>query len=103
MPTYEYRCGRCGHQFEEFQSIKANPLKTCPECKTENLKRLLGAGAGLIFKGSGFYITDYKNNGNGKAEKDSSKPAKEAKSTADSAKETSKQSSEKTSKKDSTG
>jgi putative FmdB family regulatory protein len=60
MPTYEYACQRCGHNFEEFQSITAEPLKSCPRCHGE-LQRLLGAGSGLIFKGSGFYETDYKN------------------------------------------
>ncbi len=90
MPTYEYRCGECGHQFEEFQSIKADPLKTCPECKTDKLRRLLGAGAGLIFKGSGFYITDYKNNGNGQAKKKNTESTKE---TKDSSKDTSAKSS----------
>lgn len=81
MPTYDYKCENCGHQFETFQSIKADPLKKCPECGEESLKRLIGAGAGLIFKGSGFYLTDYKNSGKG-TEK-SSTPAKkeEASST----------------------
>jgi putative FmdB family regulatory protein len=60
MPTYEYACAACGHQFEEFQSIKAKPLTTCPECKKKKVKRLISAGAGFIFKGSGFYITDYR-------------------------------------------
>ena len=60
MPTYEYVCTKCGHQFEQFQSMKDEPLKTCPKCKKAGLKRLVGGGAGLIFKGSGFYITDYK-------------------------------------------
>jgi putative FmdB family regulatory protein len=60
MPTYEYACQRCGHNFEEFQSITAEPLKRCPRCNGK-LQRLLGAGSGLIFKGSGFYQTDYKN------------------------------------------
>lgn len=60
MPTYEYACPKCGHQFEAFQSMKDAPLKTCPKCKKSGVKRLLGSGAGLIFKGSGFYITDYK-------------------------------------------
>jgi putative FmdB family regulatory protein len=59
MPTYEYQCQKCGHQFEVFQSIKDKPKKTCPECKGR-VKRLLGTGAGLLFKGSGFYITDYR-------------------------------------------
>ena len=60
MPTYEYACSACGHQFEEFQSITAKPLTKCPECKKKKVKRLISAGAGFIFKGSGFYITDYR-------------------------------------------
>ena len=61
MPTYEYACQKCGHHFEQFQSMRDEPLKKCPKCQKNGLKRLLGSGAGLIFKGSGFYITDYKN------------------------------------------
>lgn len=60
MPTYEYACPKCGHAFEQFQSMKDEPLKKCPKCKKTGVKRLVGGGAGLIFKGSGFYITDYK-------------------------------------------
>ena len=60
MPTYEYQCKMCGHQMEEFQSMSEEPLKHCPECGTDNLVRVLGTGAGLIFKGTGFYLTDYK-------------------------------------------
>src|SRR4051812_26085665 len=60
MPTYDYECGACGHRFELFQSITADPIKDCPECKKPDAKRLIGAGGGLIFKGSGFYQTDYK-------------------------------------------
>jgi len=60
MPTYDYACQKCGHQFEEFQSITAKPLRKCPECNKMALKRLIGAGAGIIFKGSGFYETDYR-------------------------------------------
>jgi putative FmdB family regulatory protein len=60
MPTYDYVCQECGHEFEEFQSITAAVLTDCPACKKSALKRLLGTGAGLIFKGSGFYATDYK-------------------------------------------
>ena len=59
MPTYEYRCLQCGHLFELFQSMKDEPTKICPECQGE-VQRLIGTGAGLIFKGSGFYITDYR-------------------------------------------
>ena len=60
MPTYDYKCSACGHQFERFQSIKSDPIKKCPECGKNKVKRLIGTGAGLIFKGSGFYITDYR-------------------------------------------
>jgi putative FmdB family regulatory protein len=60
MPTYEYACPKCGHAFELFQSMNDAPLKKCPKCHKLGVKRLVGGGAGLIFKGSGFYITDYK-------------------------------------------
>jgi putative FmdB family regulatory protein len=60
MPTYEYACQSCAHEFEQFQTMSAAPLKVCPQCGKKQLKRLVGGGAGLIFKGSGFYITDYK-------------------------------------------
>ncbi len=59
MPTYEYECKKCGHLFERFQSMMEDPVKVCPECGGK-VKRLISSGAGLIFKGSGFYITDYK-------------------------------------------
>lgn len=61
MPFYEYKCSNCGHELEELQSITAPPLVKCPECGKDTLQRLIGTGAGLIFKGSGFYLTDYKN------------------------------------------
>ena len=60
MPTYEYKCTACGHAFEQFQSMTAAPIKRCPQCGKSKVKRLLGTGAGIIFKGSGFYITDYR-------------------------------------------
>ncbi|HSZ56176.1 MAG TPA: FmdB family zinc ribbon protein [Tepidisphaeraceae bacterium] len=63
MPTYEYRCTKCGHKFEKFQSITAPAIKQCPACKKNSAQRLIGTGAGLIFKGSGFYITDYRSEG----------------------------------------
>jgi putative FmdB family regulatory protein len=59
MPTYEYRCNNCGLEFEEFQSMNDEPIKKCPKC-SGNVRRLIVAGAGMIFKGSGFYLTDYK-------------------------------------------
>ena len=59
MPTYEYECDACGHRFEKFQPITAKPLKTCPECG-KRVRRLIGGGAGILFKGSGFYQTDYR-------------------------------------------
>ena len=71
MPTYEYECKSCGHNFEVFQSMSDAPLSDCPECGKE-LRRLINGGSGVIFKGSGFYVND-KNNGNGK--KTSSKAA----------------------------
>jgi putative FmdB family regulatory protein len=60
MPTYEYECEQCGHHFDEFESILAEPLKTCPECGKDKLRRLFGGGSAIIFKGSGFYQTDYR-------------------------------------------
>lgn len=76
MPTYEYVCPKCGHTFEAFQSMRDAPLKKCPKCGKTGVKRLIGGGAGLIFKGTGFYITDYKKSGAGKSEEGASaKPA----------------------------
>ncbi|MBM4027155.1 MAG: zinc ribbon domain-containing protein [Planctomycetes bacterium] len=63
MPTYAYACENCQHQFDAFQSITAKPLRTCPACGKATLKRLIGTGAGIIFKGSGFYCTDYRSDG----------------------------------------
>jgi putative FmdB family regulatory protein len=60
MPTYDYVCEACGHEFEEFQAMSAKVLRTCPKCGKKKLLRRIGAGAGLIFKGTGFYQTDYK-------------------------------------------
>ena len=84
MPTYEYECQACGHTFEKFQSIAANPTRRCPECKKYRVQRLIGCGAALIFKGSGFYETDYRSEdykSKAKADKD---PASGASSKADS-------------------
>lgn len=60
MPIYEYLCENCGHELEEFQTMKEAPFLKCPKCGKNSLKRLIGAGSGVIFKGSGFYATDYK-------------------------------------------
>ena len=67
MPTYEYECQRCGHAFDAFQSISEAPLKRCPKCRGK-IKRLVGSGAGFIFKGSGFYQTDYRSQSYKKAQ-----------------------------------
>lgn len=90
MPTYEYVCDACEHEFEEFQSITAKPLRKCPECGKARLKRLIGTGAGIIFKGSGFYETDYRSESykkGAKAESDggSAKKAESSGSSADAA------------------
>ncbi len=74
MPTYEYRCSACKHEFEQFQSMKDKPLRTCPACKKAKLERLIGTGGAIIFKGSGFYQTDYRSEGYKKAA-DADKPA----------------------------
>ncbi|MCY3007747.1 MAG: zinc ribbon domain-containing protein [Planctomycetota bacterium] len=60
MPTYDYECDACGHRFELYQSISADPERKCPECKKLKLRRLIGTGAAVVFKGSGFYQTDYR-------------------------------------------
>lgn len=60
MPTYDYRCNACGHTFELFQSMKDAPKRKCPECDKNALERLIGLGGGVIFKGGGFYETDYR-------------------------------------------
>ncbi len=93
MPTYDYRCEKCGNTFEVFQSMTAPKLKVCPRCQGK-LKRLLGTGAGIIFKGSGFYATDYRSpsyqegakreSGAGKAEPEGKKaPSPSKKAPAD--------------------
>ncbi|MDD5044433.1 MAG: zinc ribbon domain-containing protein [Candidatus Omnitrophica bacterium] len=64
MPTYEYECLKCGHHFDLLQSMAAKPIDKCPKC-TGKVKRLIGSGSGLIFKGTGFYATDYKKNKGG--------------------------------------
>lgn len=77
MPTYDYKCLDCNYTFEEFQKMTDDPLEVCPKCKG-NLKRLIGAGSAPIFKGSGFYQTDYKNNDSAKKDKSKSLSKSEA-------------------------
>jgi len=67
VPTYDYKCEACDHLWEEFQSIKAEPIKKCPKCGKSKARRQIGGGAGLIFKGSGFYLTDYRSDSYKKA------------------------------------
>jgi putative FmdB family regulatory protein len=67
MPTYDYRCKKCSHTWELFQSIKAEPIKKCPECKKQQAERVISAGAAILFKGSGFYLTDYRSDSYKKA------------------------------------
>jgi putative FmdB family regulatory protein len=67
MPTYDYLCDACGHKFEHFQSISDKLLKKCPKCKKSKLRRLFGTGAAVVFKGSGFYQTDYRSDAYKKA------------------------------------
>jgi putative FmdB family regulatory protein len=69
MPTYQYECDNCGYEFEQFQLITAKPLRKCPKCGKNSLNRLIGTGAGVIFKGSGFYATDYRSKSYKEAEK----------------------------------
>jgi putative FmdB family regulatory protein len=90
MPTYDYICDACGHEFEVYESIMAPSRTDCPECKLPNLRRKIGPGAAILFKGSGFYQTDYRSDSYKKAaeaDKSSSEPAKpaaESKSSSES-------------------
>ena len=87
MPTYEYRCKSCEHTFEEFQSMSAAPLRRCPKCG-KGVERLMGTGAGIIFKGSGFYQTDYRSKSyQEKAKSESQSPADSAASAKPAKKE----------------
>ena len=80
MPTYEYLCENCGHAFEDFQSITAKPLRKCPGCSKMKLKRLIGSGSGIIFKGSGFYQPDYLSKNYEQGKKDAKPPVTKDKS-----------------------
>ena len=77
MPTYDYRCDACGHEFELFQQMSEPVKKKCPDCETLKLRRLIGKGSAVVFKGSGFYETDYRSESykkDAKADKEASKP-----------------------------
>jgi len=82
MPTYEYICEACGHEFEKFHSMSADPIKVCPVCKKRKVQRKISVGAGFIFKGGGFYETDYRNDAYKKAA-EADKAAAEGKPAAD--------------------
>jgi putative FmdB family regulatory protein len=102
VPTYEYECQACGHEFEKFQSMTDRPVRKCPECGRMRVKRLIGTGAGLLFKGDGFYITDYRSKGYQEAAKKdtaSSASASETKKTDSSSKTTAKSESKSAPKK----
>jgi putative FmdB family regulatory protein len=94
MPTYDYVCDSCDHEFETFESIMAAPRTECPECKLPRLRRKIGPGAAILFKGSGFYQTDYRSDSYKKAEKadksssEPAKPAAESKSSTESSSST---------------
>jgi putative FmdB family regulatory protein len=99
MPTYDYECDACGHKFELFQGIKDDILKKCPECKKLKLRRLFGTGAAIVFKGSGFYQTDYRseNYKKGAAADKTAKESSQPKETGSSDSSSSKSSESKTS------
>lgn len=96
MPTYDYKCDACGHQFELFQSITAEAETKCPECKKKKLRRLIGPGAAIVFKGSGFYKTDYRSDSY-KKQAAADKSASESKSSGDAKSSESKSSGAKSS------
>ncbi|MEX2116043.1 MAG: zinc ribbon domain-containing protein [Bacteroidota bacterium] len=94
MPTYDYKCTLCGHVFEELETMSATPLVTCPQCGKDGLKRVFSMGAGMIFKGQGFYLTDYKKSGDsGKPTPKKETPAAPAKTESTKSKEAQKKDS----------
>ena len=99
MPTYDYVCKDCDHQWELFQSMKDNPIRKCPSCGKLKAKRVIGAGAGIIFKGSGFYQTDYRSDSYKKDAKADKKAQSSTESKSDSSKSDSSSSADSTSKK----
>lgn len=84
MPTYDYECDACGHSFELFQQISEDPKTKCPKCKKSKLRRLFGTGAALMFKGSGFYTTDYRSESYKKASAADKKSVDSGSSSAES-------------------
>lgn len=86
MPTYEYECKRCGVRFERFQSMSEEPIRVCPECGGE-VRRLISAGGGVIFKGSGFYATDYRSESYKKAEKKEKESSSKSEGSSEGKKE----------------
>lgn len=86
MPTYDYQCQHCGHEFELFQQMSAPVKKKCPDCKSLKLKRLIGSGSAVVFKGSGFYETDYRS----ESYKKDAKAAKESKTSSSNTNDTKK-------------
>lgn len=93
MPTYDYKCKECGHMFEEFQSMSSDLLVVCPKCGKPSLKRQMSGGTGMIFKGSGYYLTDYKKSGSSQT---AAKPKEEEKETKTETKPDSKPATEST-------
>ena len=99
MPTYDYECDACGHKMEVFQGIKDDVLTKCPECGKKKLRRLFGTGAAIVFKGSGFYQTDYRSDSYKKGEKAAKDAKSESKSDGKSGKKSDSGSAKKESKK----
>ncbi|MBL8813659.1 MAG: zinc ribbon domain-containing protein [Planctomycetaceae bacterium] len=93
MPTYEYRCEACDHKWDEFQSITAKPTRKCPKCKKLKAERIISAGGGIIFKGSGFYQTDYRSDSYKKGAEAAKKASDGSSSSSSSSKSESKGSS----------
>ncbi len=93
MPTYEYECDNCSYMFEKLQSMLDKKLKKCPKCKKLRLHRLIGSGSGIIFKGSGFYETDYKNKGSSSSDSSDSSESKTETKTKTPKKKSEKESS----------
>jgi len=91
MPTYDYECEACGHEFELFQKMSDKPVRVCPKCKKRRVRRLIGSGGALLFKGSGFYITDYRSEEyKSRAKADSSSGKKESSGSDSSSSDSSK-------------